>query len=568
MNRIIIIGLDGATFDLIKPWVSQGKLPNMQKLLESGTYGELRSVTPPMSPPAWTSFMTGKNQGKHGIFDFTERVPNSYSIRFINSSKRRAKTIWKMMSEAGKRVAVIGVPFTYPPEEINGVMISGFDSPGVGGGVADKTSMCPQEIYYEILNNVGKYYIASNLVGINSDEIRLKEVLKTSQRKIETATYLLNKERWDCFAFVIGETDAIAHYFWKYFDPSSPLADSSQNNELKNAILKIYKKADDFLGTLFTHLDADTTLFVMSDHGQGGYSNTAIYLNRWLEKEGFLKFEKRGIINSAYQNANRSTLNIAKKFGVALPSSIKKLIISKTRIGGKFESALRFSGICWEETLAFAEETPYYPMVWINMKGREPMGIVSSDKYDKVRDEIIQRLYDFKNPETGERVVARVFKREEIYSGDYVGKAPDLVIDWNLDNGYAYYSRSSLDGKGKSPMSKISPKIAKGLKSGSHRDYGIFMAFGNNVNNNNSISDARLIDIAPTILYLSGLPIPSDMDGKVLTQVFKEEYVRSHSVQMCDGFGPSGELTEPRVEYSSEEEVVIKERLQGLGYIE
>jgi predicted AlkP superfamily phosphohydrolase/phosphomutase len=568
MNRIIIIGLDGATFDLIKPWVSQGKLPNMQKLLESGTYGELRSVTPPMSPPAWTSFMTGKNQGKHGIFDFTERVPNSYSIRFINSSKRRAKTIWKMMSEAGKRVAVIGVPFTYPPEEINGVMISGFDSPGTGGGTADKSSMYPAELYYEILNNVGNYYIASNLLGANNDESRLEEVLKTLQRKIETATYLLNKERWDCFAFVIGETDAIAHYFWKYFDPFSPLADSSQNNELKNAILKVYKEADDFLGTLFTHLDADTNLFVMSDHGHGGYSNTAIHLNRWLEKEGFLKFEKRGIINSAYQNANRSTLNIAKKFGVALPSSIKKLIISKTRIGGKFESALRFSGICWEETSAFAEETPYYPMIWINMKGREPVGIVSGNEYNKVRDKIIQRLYDFKNPETGECVVARVFKREEIYSGDYVDKAPDLVIDWNLDKGYTYHSRSSLDSKVKLPIAKIEPMVAKGLKSGSHRDYGIFMAFGNNMKNNNIISGARLIDIAPTLLYLSGLPVSSDMDGKVLTQIFNEEYISSHPVQYIDASGQGANLAEVQMDYSLEEEKTIKERLQGLGYIE
>ena len=565
MKRIIIFGLDGATFDLMRPWVAQGELPNMKRLFEGGMCGELKSVMPPMSPPAWTSFMTGKNQGKHGIFDFTERVPNSYSIKFINSSKRRAKTIWRIMSDAGKRVAVIGVPFTYPPEEIKGVMISGFDAPGTGGGVADKSTMHPPELYNELLAKVGRYYIASNLVGIKDDKARLEEVLKTLQRKIETASYLLKRERWDCFTFVIGETDAAAHYFWKYSDPFSPLAEPAQNNGLKDAILTVYKRADEFLGTILESLDKDTSFFIISDHGQGGCSNKVIYLNRWLEKEGFLRFEKSGIIEASYKNAKRMTLNILKQIGVTLPPSIKKLILTKTRIHNKFESTLRFYGIIWKETVAYAEETPYYPMIWINRKGREPMGIVSDQEYNSLRNRIIERLCKFTDPETGKRVVRHVYKREELYNGDYADVAPDLIIDWNLDNGYAYLSKSSLDNRAKSPVSRIDERGARTVKSGSHRDYGVFMAYGNNIKSNGVINGARLIDIAPTILYLLGLPIPQDMDGVVLREIFTEEFVATRPIRYSgDSFS---DTTRGIKEYVEEDATIIQKRLADLGYL-
>lgn len=566
MNRVIILGLDGATFDLIKPFVSQGELPNIKKLMEEGTSGNLKSVVPPMSPPAWTSFMTGKNQGKHGIYDFTEKVPNTYSVRFINSSKRDAKTIWKMLSDAGKRVMVTGVPFTYPPEHINGGMISGFDAPGTGGGVADNSTMYPPELYNELIENVGKYYITSNVEGINNDEARLKEVHKTLQRKIETAAYLLNKEKWDCFMFVIGETDAVAHYFWKYYDPSSPLAEPDKNTDLKLAILSAYRKADEFVGTLLKYMDDETILFVMSDHGQGGYSNKAVYPNIWLEKEGYLKFAKMGAVKSTYQVTNRAVLNKFKQIGVKLPPYVKNIILRKTVISNHFESTLRFSGINWEETVAYAEETPYYPMIWINLKGRDPGGIVSDKEYEKIRDNIIQRLYGWKDPETNLNVINHVYKREEVYNGAYLDKSPDLIIDWNLDKGgYAYLSRSSLDTITNSPISKISKREARAIKSGSHRDYGIFISYGKNINRNNILNKAKLIDLAPTILYYMGMPIPKDMDGVVLKEIFREEFLATTTVKKS---GDSIIDTKRNIQdYSEEDAVTIQKRLADLGYL-
>jgi Type I phosphodiesterase / nucleotide pyrophosphatase len=162
MDRLLIIGLDGATFDVITPWAQEGKLPNLRKLLENGAHGALKSTIPPMSPPAWTSFMTGKNPGKHGVFDFTARKPYSYDIEFVNARWRRAETIWKIMSEEGKRICVLGVPFTYPPEAVNGVMISGIDTPATGG-IADATAFHPKALYHEIAANLGGYLISPNL---------------------------------------------------------------------------------------------------------------------------------------------------------------------------------------------------------------------------------------------------------------------------------------------------------------------------------------------------------------------------------------------------------------------
>ena len=139
-KRFVVIGLDGATFDLIKPWVKRGEMPNFSRLMEEGVHGELRSTQPPISPQAWSSFMTGKNAGKHGIYNFQERAPQSYNMRFINARARRGKALWNILSEAGKQVIVVGVPCTYPPEPVNGVLISGFDCPSTKASNNDKST--------------------------------------------------------------------------------------------------------------------------------------------------------------------------------------------------------------------------------------------------------------------------------------------------------------------------------------------------------------------------------------------------------------------------------------------
>ena len=168
MRRLLIIGLDGATFDLIRPWAEDGKLPNLKGLLDKGSYGSLASTIPPMTFPSWNTFMTGMNPGKHGIYDFTERKRGTFEIQLINSLHRRCKTIWKVLSDAGKRVGVVGLPVCYPPEPLNGVMISGFDAPVA---VANEKVMYPPELYKEIKEAIGGYVISADQWEVSSDKV-------------------------------------------------------------------------------------------------------------------------------------------------------------------------------------------------------------------------------------------------------------------------------------------------------------------------------------------------------------------------------------------------------------
>lgn len=576
MGRLLIVGLDGATFDLIKPWVSKGNLPNLAKLLKEGVDGELRSVIPPVSPPAWTSFMTGKNPGKHGIFDFTIRREQSYDVTFINASWRKAETIWKIMSDAGKRVCVLSVPITYPPEPINGIMISGIDTPGSRGAVNPK-AIYPPELYQEIRKQVGEYLISPNLGAFDNDQCdqMVEAAIGTIDRKMTTAAYLFQKEAWDCFMITIGETDGAAHRLWKYHDKKSPLRDDRAREYAGgDPLLRIYQRVDQHLGRLSGLTTDGINIIIMSDHGHGGNGAKAIYLNLWLEAKQLLRFStdaSGGRLFSPFQKLATNLIHWAKTTGTkVLPPRLKNQILRKTKLAGKMESWLRFSHIDWGHTYAYSEETPYFPTIWINVKGREPAGIVEPGKdYEALREHLINELHNWLDPETGQHVVRKVHRREEVYSSPFIERFPDLIIEWNLDNGYSYLFKSSRDGRRRYlPISRIDQREMEKSKSGDHRDYGILIASGKDLKRGIKLDGAKIIDLAPTILYLLGLPIPSDMDGKILTQIFTDDYLASHPVRYCDGSGRVQDLTEPHQDYSEEEKESIRTRLQGLGYME
>lgn len=575
MARVLVIGIDGGTFDIIKPLVSRGKLPNLKYLMEKGTYGCLETTIPPMTFPAWNSFMTGVNPGKHGVFDFTERVSGTYTIRFINARARKAKTIWQIASEAKKRVGVMAVPVTYPPEEVNGFMICGFDAPGVDAR-ADANSLYPPELLEELRQNVGEYIISSNIIK-EIDNGRADEAidiaLTTLGRKAETAKYLYRREPWDLFMVLFGESDLVGHHYWRYIDPKSPFHDPGAHEKCKKAVEMVYEKIDRTIGELMEIAPGDTVTMLMSDHGFGGSGDTIMYLNKWLESEGFLKFKSEAGKLSEY--LFMKPLMFAKRYGIKyLPTKVKQNIFRKrTGVANNMESWLRFSKLEWSSTLAYSEETPYYPTIWLNLKGREPGGIVPLNEREAVLDRVIDALYRWRDPYTGENVVRKVYRREEIYHGLYVDKAPDLVIDYNEPGGYAYLSRPSYTTKGQDVIKKLSRKELESArfqnKSGSHRKLGIFMAHGDRIQSGCELSGISIVDLAPTILHLIGLPVPAEMDGRIISRCFKEEYQTATVRGEARREPFTGEGPERDVEtYSPDEEEEIRKRLRDLGYIE
>ncbi len=570
MGRVFIVGWDGATFDLIEPWIAEGKLPNIAAVWNGGSHGELQSTLPPMTFPAWSSFMTGKNPAKHGIYDFTRQRPGTYDLEFVNGGQRKAPSFWKLLSDAGKRVISISVPCTFPPEPVNGVMLSGFDAAGLGGSSSklDARGMYPREVYDELERELGGHPIGSfPIQEINQGraEAAVQKILDVIARKAATAKYLMQNYEWDCAMILFGESDGAGHHFWKYCDHRSPQF-TAEPASMRDSILRVYQELDRQLGELKQLLPFDTTLLMMSDHGFGGVSNTVIYPNCWLREQNVLQF--RGGVSKWISRR----LDALKLFAVAaLPNGVQKFLsrFARTQLGG-IEAKVRYGIINWSETKAFFEENPYYPALRINLKGRQPQGTVEpGEEYEQLRSDLIRRLEVWRHPVSGERIVEKAYRREEVYEGASLDEAPDIVVKWATHEEYTYAFRVSSKSRTLQWIEELDPQRQDNMaffsgKSGSHRDNGIFLAEGPEVMAGKTISGARIIDVAPTILHLLGVPTPADMDGRALIEALEGEAASPMEIGAA-----AGAVAEVDAEtYTEEDKVVINERLRALGYID
>jgi predicted AlkP superfamily phosphohydrolase/phosphomutase len=574
MQRVFMIGWDGATFDLMIPWVREGKLPNIAKLMEMGAHGALRSTIPPWTFPAWSSFMTGKNPGKHGIYDFFRPLPGKYDLEFVNGSHRKAKTFWQILSEAGKDVVSISVPTTFPPERVKGVMISGFDFPGAAGGggsFVDSRGMFPPELYPELLRTVGPHPIDA---GISKEidegrlDVALQRIIETIGKKTATVKYLMKNKPWDCFMILYGESDSTSHQFWRYCDPQSPLF-TNQPAGLLDSIFKVYQELDRQAGELIAALPENTTLLMMSDHGFGGVSDWVIYPNCWLHEKGLLR------LHSQAKHRISRILDRLKLWGVTyFPAWLQRFLMRFAGgMLGRVETGARYGIIDWSNTQAYFDENPYFPVLRVNLRGRQPQGIVEPGiDYESLRTKLIQELESWRHPQTGAPIVEKAYRREEIYSGACVGEAADIIPKWSYHQGYSFAYRNSSKSPNLAWIEHVDPHQLDNNrffanKSGNHRDDGIFLAKGAPIRPGYTVQGARIIDLAPTILRLLEVPVPADMDGRVLEEIFTEGDARSAPVPKDAGpsFGP---MAPSEGTYTADDEEKIEERLKALGYVE
>ena len=555
-ERVSIIGLDGATFRLISPWVNEGRLPNLGGMMQKGTWGNLESTIHPLSPQAWASFMTGKNPGKHGIFEFIEHKPYSYDLNYVNGGFVRGNKLWNLLSDAGKRVCIINVPFTYPPDKVNGYLISGLDSPG------PHSDFCyPPPLLEEITKKFGEYQLRQHPYNATPESF-LKEITEQFDYILKVAKYLKSKEAWDLFMVVFESTDLVQHFYWHYAFPEEFGISPTDNKNLREAMFDIYKQIDDRLHE-FLKLCSDETVIVMSDHGFSP-CRKIFFMDNWLHKQGYLIYHQK---DQKHYNLMRA-LHIS--FQKYVSGRLKGWVTSLAPgLKEKVRSYLTFSNIDWSHTKAFSlgiDSTN----IFINLKGRFPKGNVMDGKdYEDLRDEITGKLEELTDPETGEKIVEKVYRREELYHGDCLEKAPDLLVTWknfeyNTRRGYGKeengdsFLGSSLEFSDVSHYSALQ-------KSGTHHLKGVFIAQGHMIKNNNPVDGARIIDLTPTILYLMGEKIPRGMDGRVLKEIFKDEFLSTHPTR----FKSQGLKEDVEVHgYTETEEKYIKDKLQGLGYID
>ncbi len=553
MAKLLVIGMDGATLDLIGPWAEKGLLPNMAKLMQSGVYGRLRSVLPVLTSAAWPSFMTGVNPGKHGLFDFVRRAADSYQLRPVNRSQMQSETLWSILSRAGRRVGVVNVPMTFPPEKVNGVMVTGLYTPDF------KPFTYPTELSEE-LNSRGYAVNRKTQFELGKEDDYLREVHAIVANLTENASWLMNRQDWDFFMLVFFDTDQMAHFFWHHMDDSHP--QHQANTKYQDAILEYYQAVDRAIGQIVNEAGSETNIMLVSDHGTGAlYKN--VYLNEWLRQKGWLVLleqkDSGGKLRDILGRVGLTRSNISaglRKLGLRqVENWIKEALGDRIEMLPKSAHTKFPDVIDWSKTRAYS--FGYNGQIYINLRGREPEGIVApGEEYDRVCRQIEQELMELVDPEDRKPVVEKVYLGKTAFWGEAAAAAPDLFL---VMRGLAYITQSGYEF-GDQPGQVVA--AATQAQTGSHRMEGVWMLAGPDVEPAGRVGEVVITDLAPTILHLLNCAVPENMDGKVL-----EEWLKTTTkVQRVES--EANPAAETAVTMSEEDEERMIQRLKELGYLE
>ncbi|MGC8764053.1 MAG: alkaline phosphatase family protein [Acidobacteriota bacterium] len=536
MRKLLILGLDGATWDLIAPWAEAGELPFFRRLLEAGAHGPLRSVTPNLTPPGWTTAFTGVNPGKHGIFDFFTLDPGAEALRVVSSADRRAPALWEILSAAGRKVGVFNVPCTFPADAVRGFFVTGMGTPSLAG-----PWVFPREEAEALLRDFPGFRLGADPRPIA--EGRLEAYLDQLYRltDLQEGLFLDRTRRYACDTgvFVYDDLDRVMHFFWRFMDPSHPRHQEAPPR-LKNAVLDYYRRVDEGMARLYDAWGPEADLCVLSDHGFGPL-HTDVFLNRLLAGAGYLHplpVAAELIRKPLWKRAVR----------VLLPQGLRTWFRKNVK-ASPLGNPLGY--LDWEQTRAFYASVSGRS-VYLNVRGRQPRGTVEAGpEYERLREEIRDFILGIRDPETGEPIAQAVHYREQVYRGPLVDRAPDLVIQ--EDGRFAY--RVDWSERAFAPASQYGVD-----KSGSHRPEGILVLYGPSFQRGR-LSGATLEDVTPTLLAALGLPVGEEMDGRVLREAFAEtpSAASASYAALRGGTGTSA--------LNAGEEAELAERLKGLGYM-
>ena len=547
--RLLIIGLDAATFSVINPLFKRGKLPNLKSILDSGAAGTLKSTMPPLSPAAWVSAMTGRNPGKHGVYDFRKLNPHDLNGRhqaFTSSQDYAGTTIFDILVQAGMRVGAFNIPLTYPAWKVNGVMVSGPITPD-----HRKAYTYPPELS-ESLGELARHINPDHLQSFAEDAFQ-EELIWDTQRHFQVALQLLEQEGpFDLFWFHLHTLDSAQHRFWRYTDPDRFDLIPGDRDRFSETINDLYCLADEGVGRLLQCTGPESLVLVVSDHGAGPKARSEVRFNAWLRRVG--------LFSIVHPNGGTQSQRIYyERLKRLVPKGLRSTL--KTQLPEKLQSrieAISSLKVDWQATQAF-----FFPLVApvgginINLVGRQPQGSVRPENYQSVRETIYAKLESLSDPDSGKPILKEIYTREELYSGPFANQAPDILFQLDPD----FYPSGDLADPWMVQISDPGPDAWSGV----HTPDGILIARGSKINPGITIEGANIIDLAPTILYALGLPIPADMDGKVLEKMFTGDFLDLSPVIPGP---PLGTLDEKVPALSGEEDAAMLERLRFLGYID
>lgn len=489
-KKLIVLGLDGASYTLIKEFSEEGIMPNFSKILKNGKCGVLKSTTPPHTAPGWVSSLTGVLPGDHGIYQFWDTQSSDYVGKFMGSRDVKYPFVWDVLNENGYSAGIINVPMSHPPKKINGYM---FTWP-----LSNTLNYCyPKELIREIADNQGQY-VSDLLMMFSGDENYIFEAIKITRKRVNTILYLLKHRPTDLMICVFTEIDRVSHYYWKYID------DVSAKESMRNAIQSIYRETDAALGKILDYCNDDFNFIIYSDHG----------------------FEK-GVLDFYVQ-----TFLINKGF-----MHIKKASANYVPDGSWFEY-WKFDELYvvdWSRTVAYMSAPGSYG-INLNLINRQSQGIVSESNYDKICNQIIDELIKIKNPLDNTSLFKKVCYRKEIYNGNCINGAPDIIL---IPQYYGIMAHHKLTDR---EMFCMQPE-----QNGMHSQEGIIILYGNEFEKVHNIP-VSIEQVAPTILEFYNLKIPDYMERS-----FPKKQLVNDSTDMVDC-------------YRKDEQDSIISRLKMLGY--
>lgn len=552
MYRILVIGLDAAGLDLIEPWITAGYLPHIAHILRSGAYAPMRSTIPVMSPPAWTSMITGLNPGKHGVYDFVRLLPGSYRLYSTRRDQTTYRTIFDHASAYGRHVIAVNIPITYPPAPVRGVMISGLGAPR-NGRLAH-----PPELEVE-LRQWGYRSDMDVAFAPGKEQEWIVDLQNVTRAQTDAMLRLLKREPWDLAMLVYRAIDEVETYFWHHMDPTHPQHDPEQAQLYGSAILKVHRLLDEEIGRLLDVVDSDTVVVIASDHG-GGPAHKEVFLNVWLEQQGWLVRRRGHPLNEWRKRMMRrlhlTSDHLAPRLDFPLAWRIRNLIPQRLQHALVPESSVTLADVVdWPRTRAYSFGN--IGQIYVNLRGREPQGIVEPGaEYERLLDEITEALYSL--TDEGQPVVDAVYRGRDLYTGPYSEYGPDLNI---IMRGMAYVTQSWREAAGNQIFSASGTHY-----TGIHRPLGMLAMSGPPIASHSSLPEVHIVDVAPTLMWLMGLPIPDDVDGRPLEEMIQDNRLAApafvHVEQATGSLAPRATWTD-----SAQEREVLA-RLRELGYLE
>lgn len=539
MTRVLLLGLDGMTFSVLDPAWKEGHMPRLQRLLSAGVSGVLASTIPPYTPPGWTSIFTGVNPGRHGIFGFTlGNVQRKGGL--VSLDRVQAPAIWNAANAQGAKVGLFNIPMTYPAPAVDGWSVSGMLTPEGGGKTPDRFTW-PHDLGGRLAASGGPYEID---IEVDYDHdwqstAIIDRLSRNLARKRQALGELLTNEGDVEILFAVLEApDRLMHVHYKYIDPACEHFARPEADPIRARAWEFFDEMDDMIGDLLAWAGNDSYIVTMSDHGFGP-KDKSVNINLALREWGLLSIGGAGAVTKS-----AGVRRMARRAKKVLPKSVWQ----------KAKGAAQ-SSIEWSKTKAFSAPIPQQG-IYVNLEGREPFGTVAGSDYERVCDEIIERLMDLRDPDDGLPVTDRVYRRDEVMEGPAAVDAPDLfpvcrAYSFELSDGL--YSPNVLDDY-------------RALPRGFHQVDGIFGIAGPGIAPRRERQTASLLDVTPTSLYLAGLKIP-EVDGRVLEEFLPAEMLASRPpvVEAMD-LPTAGQGVEASP-YSAEEEAEIEESLRNLGYL-